>query len=407
MEPDVHELFETKLRIGGKSRSAADTPAIVAVGGELHARVCLLANGVARLSATFDDLKEPSALRDMRRLVGHVCRLSGDRAPIIAHDLHPHYHSTQVARAAGRSTVAVQHHHAHIASVLAEHGTSEPVIGVACDGSGYGEDGAVWGCEILRCDGAKASRLGHLAYFPLIGGDAAAVQTWRPAAALLRMAFGADWHEVWPSGVDPPEVALVNRMIETQLNAPVTSSLGRVFDGVAFLLGMCESNDRQSQAAASLERAAAKSGCVLPYQAEMDDSRGVMQLRIGPMIREIVAARCAGEPIERIAARFHETIAWLLANAVQRASERTGTSTVALSGGCFANSRLRGRLSQRLEEKNLRVLTSQIAGFGDAGLSLGQAQVALWRESAARGRSAVWHRSERTRRVSCCSGIGD
>jgi len=406
MKPDFSELFETTVRMQGDTHGTADSPAIVAVGGELHARVCLLADGEARLSANFGDLKEPSALRDMRRLVGHACRLGGDRAPIIAHDLHPHYHSTHAARATGRRTAAVQHHHAHIASVLAEHGTSGPVIGVACDGSGYGEDGAVWGCEILWCDGAKASRLGHLAYFPLLGGDAAASQTWRPAAALLRLAFGDGWHEAWPHGADLPNVALVNRMFDARLNAPMTSSLGRVFDGIAFLLGTCPASDPRLQAAASLEQAAARCGSEWPYQAEIVESHGVLQLRIEPMIREIVAARREGEAIERIAARFHETIAWLLADAVRRAGERTGISTVALSGGCFVNDRLRGRLSQRLAANNLRVLTNRIVSCGDAGLSLGQAHVALWRETAASDRAAVRYRSERMSRVPSCSGIG-
>ncbi len=406
MEPDAYELFETTVRVGGDARTSADSPAIVAVGGELHARVCLLGNGLARLSASFDDLTEPGALRDMRRLVGRVCRLSGDPAPIIAHDLHPHYHSTHLAHFAGRQIVAVQHHHAHIASVLAEHGTSEPVIGVACDGSGYGEDGAVWGCEILRCDGAKANRLGHLAYFPLLGGDAAASQTWRPAAALLRMAYGNDWREAWPAGAELPDVALVNRMIDAGLNAPLTSSLGRVFDAVAFLLGLCTVNDQQSRAAAILEAAAASCGSVEPYPAAIDESTGVMQLHIEPTIRQIVAARREGEPIERIAARFHETIAWLLSDAVRRASERTGISTVALSGGCFVNERLRGRLSRRLAENSLRVLTNRIVSCGDAGLSLGQAHVALWRATAASERCADWDRSERMSRVPRCSGIG-
>lgn len=402
MDPDVHELFETTIRIPGDS---AASPAIVALGGELQARVCLLADGVARLSEKFDDLKQPGTLRRMRRLVDETCRLCRDRATIIAHDLHPHYHSTRIARETGLPTIAVQHHYAHVASVLAEHDETGPAIGVVCDGNGYGDDGAVWGCEILQCDRTTASRLGRLAYFPLIGGDAAAVEPWRPAAALLRMAFGDKWHGAWPSDAVAPDAALVNRMIDQRLNAPPTSSLGRVFDGVAFLIGLGGVKDHRSPAA-SLERAAAKCGCERPYEAEIVESRGLMQLCIAPTIRDIVAARREGEPIERIAARFHETIAWLLAEAVRRAADRTGISTVALSGGCFVNVRLRGRLNQRLSECNLRVLTNRVAACGDAGLSLGQAHVALGRQAAAQLRAAKSDRIERTRRVPCCTGIG-
>lgn len=371
----------------------------------MKARVCLLADGVARLSEIFDDLKDAGTLRKMQHLVGDTCRLCRGRATVVTHDLHPHYHTTRIARDTGLPTVAVQHHHAHVAAVMAEHDVAGPVIGVTCDGSGYGDDGAVWGCEILRCDRATASRLGRLAYFPLIGGDAAAVEPWRPAAALLRMAFGDEWCAAWPADAIAPDAALVNRMIDQRLNAPRTSSLGRVFDGVAFLLGMSDASDGPSPAA-SLERAAAKCGSERPYEAEIVESGGLMELCIAPTIRDIVAARRDGEPVERIAARFHETIAWLLAEAVRRAADRMGISTVALSGGCFVNVRLRGRLSQRLAESNLRVLTGRVIACGDAGLSLGQAYVALWRESAARCRPAALNRIERTSRVFGCSGIG-
>jgi hydrogenase maturation protein HypF len=354
-----------------------DTPRVLAVGGEWKSTVCLLADGRATLSEHLGDLDHPQAYRHFLQAVDRLQELFDFAPQCIAHDLHPQYRATQYGRSLGLPAVAVQHHHAHVTSVMAEWQQRESVVGIACDGAGYGTDGAVWGCEVLHCRLDGFDRLGHLAYFPLVGGDAAAVETWRPAAALLRQAMPDDWQRFLPPM--PDEVLDVfDRQVAAGVNAPPTSSLGRVFDAVACLLGLCARNRHQAEAAMALEAAAGDAPSPA-YAYEVNEVAGRLTLSLLPAMAEIAPAARGARPVGETAARFHGTVACMLADAAQLACEMTGLRTVALSGGCFANRRLLARLVELLEQRRLRVLYHRQVPSGDGGLALGQAVVAAAR----------------------------
>jgi len=370
---------------------------ILGVGGELKSTVCLYLAGEATLSEHLGDLRHPQAYRHFVCAIDRLKDLFEFAPELVAHDLHPQYLSTHYARELGIPTVGVQHHHAHVVSVMAEWGEAGPVIGIACDGVGYGADGAAWGCEVLHCRAGDFDRLGHLQYFPLVGGDAAAIETWRPAAALLHQALGKTWREsllALSNGRHTPPAAM-NRcqpllpealdMFERQraagINAPPTSSLGRVFDAVSFLLGLCNWNRHEAEAALALE-AEAEDRTVRPYPYKVTERGDQVEMSLSPAVAEIVAAVRARESVGRIAARFHESVARMLDEAAVIACEMTGIRTIALSGGCFANRILLTRLVELLEQRHLRVLYHREVPCGDGGIALGQAVAAAWRAAS-------------------------
>lgn len=391
-----------RLPAGLPPGTGGRTARVLAVGAELKSTVCLLSEDGALVSEHLGDLTHPDAYRHFVQAVQRLEALFAFTPEAIACDAHPQYLSTHYAgqRAAspadsagtGRSLalVRVQHHHAHAASVMAEHGEHGPLLGVVCDGAGAGEDGAVWGCELLVCRRDHFERVGHLAYTPLLGADAAAVQTWRPACAWLRRALGPDWVQALrdlPAQVEQIEqqghAALhrIGRLLEQRRWTP-TSSLGRVFDAAAFLLGLCSRNRHEAEAAMALEAAAAEYGDrpVAPLRYRVaENPAGLIELSPAPALGALLAARRAGGEPGELAAAFHETVAAMLAEGAQRACRRRGLSVVALSGGCFANRILLERVTARLEGAGLRVLTNGHVPAGDGGVSLGQAYVAAWR----------------------------
>jgi hydrogenase maturation protein HypF len=351
---------------------------ILAVGGELKSTVCLYHNGEATLSEHLGDLTNADAYRNFIGAIDRLKELYEFSPDIVAYDLHPQYLSTSYARQLGLPAVAVQHHYAHILSLMAEWGEAGPIVGLACDGVGYGSDGAAWGCEVLRCTLSDFERLGHLDYFPLVGGNAAAIETWRPAAALLRQALPEAWRERFATL--PDEVLeQFDRQVAGRLNAPDTSSLGRVFDAVSFLLGLCERNRHEAEAAIALEAVATEERAQ-PYSYEVAEQDGRIKLSVLPAIADIAKAVERGEPASRVSSRFHETIAAMLADAGAIACEMSGVDTVGLSGGCFANRVLLMRLVELLEARKLRVLYHREVPCGDGGIALGQAVAAAWHE---------------------------
>ena len=364
---------------------------ILAVGGELKATVCLLAGGEAIVSEHLGDLSHPQAYRHFVEAIDRLKELCAFEPDAVACDLHPRYLSTTYAERLGLPIIRVQHHHAHIASVMAEWGETGSVVGLSCDGTGYGPDGAVWGCEVLLCERGNYRRLGHLDYFPLLGGDAAAIETWRPAAAMLHSAYGPAWPEkgdilLFPPAPDAPPVPksrtspLFEQALASHANAPPTSSLGRLFDAVSCLLGLCSRNRHEAEAAMALEAAASSQPAISePLIYEVTELPEGLRLSAALTIRNIVELRERGQPVSRIAARFHETVARLLADAARLACERHKVRCVALSGGCFANRRLLHRLVDLLDAQDVRVLYHRHLPCGDGGLSLGQATAAMWR----------------------------
>lgn len=365
---------------------------ILAVGAERQSSICLYHVDQAYCPETLGDLSHPAVYRAYRRQIEQHIRLRAFKPDIVAHDLHPLYLSTQYARelaAMGAVAVGVQHHHAHIVSVMAEHRLARPVIGVCCDGLGFGDDGAAWGCEVLYATLAAYTRIGHLDYFPLLGGDAAATETWRSAYALVRQSMEHEQCGLIRAGIPREALAcfdqvpaeqleVLERLWASALNAPPTSSLGRVFDAISFLLGLCDRNDRPAQAAIALEQCALP-GPAEPYPYETTVGPEGIRMSLSATIRSILRDHAHRQNRGRISARFHETVARMLVATTLIAAERSGVTAVVLSGGCFANARLRTRTTELLERRRLKVYSPQLVPIGDAGIALGQAVVAAAR----------------------------
>ncbi len=371
---------------------AAGAKAVLAVGSELKNTVCLLRSGRAVLSEHIGDLKGGRAYRHFIDVINSLEQLFDVQPELLAADLHPQYLSTEYAlrrhrgELAGREVlpiVRVQHHHAHVVSCMAENGRTGPVIGLACDGVGYGDDGAVWGCEILQADALAFERLGHLRYLPLIGGDAAATQPWRMAVAALAETFG-DGARAWLERLSLPvadeQIDMALQMLSVDVNCPPTSSLGRWFDAAAALAGVADANRYEGEAPMHLE-GVIQSGVEDAYPFVID-STGPFEIDLRPMTEAMVADVVGEQGAGVVAARFHNTIAAALLAAADRARAETGIDTVALSGGCFANRYLRHRLSTSLAGAGFAVLQHRLVPCNDGGIALGQAVVAMARAEA-------------------------
>lgn len=343
----------------------------LACGAHLKNTLCVLRGRDAILSPHLGDLDHPGTRQVLEDTVQHLLELLQVRPQWVAHDLHPDYYSSQfavrLAAQLGVPTLAVQHHHAHIAAVCAEYGIDGPVLGLALDGVGLGDDGAAWGGELLRVDGARFERLGHLAPLPLPGGDRAAREPWRMAAALLhRLGRG---NEIVARYADQPGASQLALLLERDLNAPLTSSAGRWFDAAAGLLGVCRVQGYEGEAAMRLQTLAEKHGAVEPMQ---NGWRAGAQLDLSPVLAQLADCRDAGYG----AALFHATLSAALADWLWQAADAQQLDTVALSGGCLLNRLLAEDLGARLRNHGLRVLLPRRVPPNDGGIALGQAWVA-------------------------------
>ncbi|MFF5937926.1 carbamoyltransferase HypF [Streptomyces sp. NPDC012508] len=358
----------------------------LAVGGDLKNTFCLGEGRQAWLSAhigDMDDLATQLALASAERQLESV---TGVRPRLLAADRHPAYRSTRWARshAAGRPVVPVQHHHAHVAAAMAENGLdgTRPVIGVAFDGTGYGLDGAVWGGEFLLADYAGFSRFAHLAYVPLPGGDAAVRRPYRMALAHLRAAgLAAELALPCTRACPVEELPVLARQLTRGLNCVPTSSMGRLFDAVSSLAGICHHAGYEAQAAIELEAAA------LREPAVAEDGRYVFRLgsrRAGapltadpaPLLAAVVEDVLGGTSATVVAARFHRAVARLVRTVCAAARSETGVETVALTGGVFANTVLSSACAHGLREDGFTVLRHRRIPPNDGGLALGQLVVA-------------------------------
>ncbi|MGW2996038.1 Kae1-like domain-containing protein, partial [Streptomyces sp. NPDC001193] len=314
--------------------------------------------------------------------------ITGVAPGLLAVDRHPGYRSGRLvrARAAGRPVLGVQHHHAHIASAMAEHGRDGAgrVIGFAFDGTGYGDDGAVWGGEVLLADYAGYTRFAHLAYVPLPGGDAAVHRPYRMALSHLRAA-GLDWDPDLPctAACPPEELRLLQRQLERNLHCVPTSSMGRLFDAVSSLAGVCHHAGYEAQAAVELESAAlagcgtaAEGGYAFALRPRGPGGETPVTADPAPVLAAVVADVRAGGPTSLIAARFHAAVADLVGTLAVLARERHGLDTVALSGGVFANTVLSSACARLLRERGFTVLRHHRVPPNDGGLALGQLMVA-------------------------------
>ncbi len=355
---------------------------VLAVGAWLKNAACLVLEGRAHWSPVHGDLSDPAACAALERSVQALVQQAADAgAPVqaIAHDLHPDFFSTQLAIATadalGVPAIGVQHHHAHLAAVIAEHGITEPVVGLALDGVGLGTDHTPWGGELLWLDGARWQRLGHLQPLALPGGDRAAREPWRMAASALHALGRGD--EIVPRfglAVGEAVAAGVHQMLDKGLNCPMTSSAGRWFDAAAGALGLCLHQRDEAQAAIALEQAAARAFSLRP---DVPPLTGAVQHADGRIdLRPALAQLFDATDADVAAAGFHLALADALAVALITAARQRGIRPAARGGGCFFHRILRARTVRRLVDAGLTVYLPGPPGCGDAGLAIGQAWVA-------------------------------
>jgi len=394
-DDSIVEIFRGDPILIRRARSYVPSPIeldskvepILACGAELKNTFCLTKDKYAFISQYIGDLKDYKTLEYYEETVRRFEKLFGISPKIIAHDLHPDYLSTRYAlnikrRKPDIMRIPVQHHHAHIVSCLVENSVSGKVIGVAFDGIGYGSDGNIWGGEFLVADCGDFQRIGQLKYLPLPGGDRAVEQPWRMAVSLLVDAFGKripciDFINRWGK-----KIPIILGMIEKKINSPLASSMGRFFDGVSSLLGICDVNTYEGQAAMELESMARDLSSsfrnlrVQNYRYEIQEERGRFIVEPGWIVRGIVEDLQRRVPVSVIASKFHNSIADIVKEVSLRIKERTGIGKVALSGGVFQNRLLLGLILRKLTERGFICYYQKKIPPNDGGISLGQAIIA-------------------------------
>jgi hydrogenase maturation protein HypF len=362
-------------------------PTVLALGPQLKATLCILKGGLAYLSPHIGDLETPEARDFHRESLRLMERIAECRPDVIACDLHPAYWTTRLAEELPhKEIIRVQHHHAHIVSAMAENGLSRRMIGLAMDGTGYGPDGTAWGGEFLVADEIGFQRAGHIRPCMLPGSEKAVKEPWRVAASLLRESFGDTWRDVarrLPLKEKESYFDVLENMMAQGFNSPLTSSLGRVFDGVAAILGTRQAVSFEGQAAMELETlATGLTRRSYPYEITRDGDKTVLDLR--PLVRAVSEERIKGKDPAAIAGAFHRTIIGGLVAMTGAVREQTGLGKAVLSGGCFQNRVLLEGTVRELEKAGFEVYTHQMLPANDGCIALGQAVVAAARIEARR-----------------------
>ncbi|WP_221621475.1 carbamoyltransferase HypF [Paenibacillus rhizophilus] len=370
---DLTAVVQSAERQPHKSRN----PPILALGGELKNTFCLVKDRKAFVSHHIGDLDNLETLDSLMDGAEHFGRIFSAEAGVLAYDMHPGYRSSQYASVQKNIVkIPVQHHHAHIASCMAENGISGPVIGVAFDGTGLGEDGHIWGGEFFAGDYGGFERMARFGYVPLPGGDAAVKEPWRMALSYVMNDDATELPADWLNNIEPYKRDIVKRQILQRINTPLTSSVGRLFDAVASLTGVCHYAEYEGQAAIRLERAADQEvSRIYPY--EVKDLKGILEIGTAPLIRELVREMRSGMSISGISGAFHRTLAAIVGDVCRRIRSERGLNEVALSGGVFQNRLLLAFTVDELERSGFRVWLHSKVPANDGGLSLGQAAIAL------------------------------
>jgi hydrogenase maturation protein HypF len=394
-DDSVARIAEGREMILRRSRGYAPAPVrvrfqfereILACGAELKNTFCLARASYAFVSHHIGDLENLETLSSFKQGIEHYKRLFHLHPEVVAYDLHPEYLSTKYALALDDdcTKIGVQHHHAHIASCMADNRVEGEVIGVALDGLGFGIDGRMWGGEFFVANFRESERIAHLEYVPLPGGAKAVREPWRMAAGYLHRTFGDDFLKL-----DLPFIQNMNRkawttlrgMIETGTNCPETSSMGRLFDAVSSLLGLRNTVNYEGQAAIELE-AIADADCVRGYEFEFRAGDNIISAEA--VIRRAVEDLLDGYPPRKVSAKFHFGVAALIASVARRLRDERGLDRVALSGGVFQNMLLLKHTCRMLKADGFEVLTHGRVPTNDGGISLGQAAVANARLASGR-----------------------
>jgi hydrogenase maturation protein HypF len=358
---------------------------IIALGADLKNTFCLVKNNQLICSEHIGDLQNADVYRHYIRSIDHFCNLYNSKPRIAVCDLHPNYFSSRyAAEICDAEIIKVQHHWAHAASVLAENKIEGPVIGLICDGTGFGTDGAIWGCECLIASLDSFERFGALKNFKLPGGDSASREALRPLLSVLLDAYGGDIDLCdfqWLIDAVEPErqkQSVIFQQLKKDVNCVESSSLGRFFDAAAALIGIGNYNNFDAELPMKLEAAVdgATEAC---YEYELFDEEGIVRIDFGSMVRQMVEDRRNKCSQGQISTKFHNTICSALCDMAISARKGTSISTVALSGGVFCNRYLAERLIKVLNERRFCVLWNRCVPSNDGGVSLGQAAIAMRR----------------------------
>lgn len=355
-------------------------PSVLACGGELKNTFCLTKGSKAFISHHIGDLENMETLQSFETGIDHFEKIFSVAPEVIAFDKHPDYLSTKYAdRLTGIPKIPVQHHHAHIASCMAENNITGKVIGVAFDGTGYGDDGTIWGGEFFVGDYSGFERQAHFEAVPLPGGEIGIREPWRMALSYLLQAYGEDGitHKLpFLDVIEPEKTSLIKQQLAKRINTPLTSSVGRLFDAVSALTGLCNVIEYEGQAAIRLEKAAGTGGNDL-YAYAIIPNGPVYQISVRPMIRAIAEDVIGGREPYCIAGAFHRTMADITLAVCRLLKAKTGLNDVVLSGGVFQNRLLLGFTVDNLEKNGFCVFTHSKVPTNDGGISLGQAAIAL------------------------------
>lgn len=370
-----------KLRYLRRSRGIVPQPIFVksasspvlAVGGELKNTICLLKEDKAIVSQHIGDLENIEAYNFFKMTIEHLQRIFDVKPKLIVHDMHPQYFSTQWAKEQSDiQTIAVQHHHAHLAACMAENQLTESVIGIIMDGTGYGTDGTIWGGEILIGDYNNFERFAHFEPMPLPGGDAAIKSPWRTAVSYLHKTFNGSIPNL--PFIDNHNIAPIVEMIDKNINSPFTSSCGRLFDAVAAMSGGRQTIRYEAQAAIELMQAFETTN-VRPFSFIIEQKNDHREILLQSIVRSVVRSIQNNESFSKISSRFHTTLIQIYLEVAKEARNETGINQIVLSGGVFQNMVLFEQTILALEKANFKIYTHSQIPTNDGGISLGQAMI--------------------------------
>ena len=386
VDDSVDRIINSKPQIIRRSRGYAPAPVpttinvtnILAVGGELKNTFCIGRNNSAILSQHIGDLKDHETFQFYSESINRFKKLFRVNPELVAHDLHPDYYSTKFAKESGLPAIAVQHHHAHVVSCMAEHSLDEDVIGVCFDGTGMGDDGHIWGSEFFICNAGKYQRLAHFEYMPMPGGDLAVAQPWRMAVALLYQILGKELVSLnlpLVRSVGMKKIEWLTRAMDKNINCPLTSGAGRIFDAVSALLGLCLESTFEAEAPMRLEDIAGKNEDDLyPYRINRNIS-------FSETIKGIIFDLKTGIKPAAISGKFHNTIAAATCDKIVQINKQSGLKKVVLSGGVFQNKILLEKIVDKISAEGYEVYTHSQVPANDGGISLGQLIIAAKKRS--------------------------